>query len=259
MGWAAGTPSSRRRRQPRERPACIPAGTARPGSSSESRLPRRSSCPPGPTPAWCRADRRRCGPGRERVQLHTSLRGPNRSPPVCNREWTNDGCRSPWATPTFSQAWFARRPPWPEFPQVPRALPLQASCSAWVGPARPAPVSPPAPGTGAGIAAEIPRRSTRGGVIAEVFRVDLPNGEQRLEAVLAARILMPQEFIFADGRTQVFLSGLELAAHGGQDLGHRNHAGVGFAGSGRHVIDLAIRVRDALVIATGAFLLWAAV
>src|ERR1019366_10063671 len=34
---------------------------------------------------------------------------------------------------------------------------------------------------------------TRGGVIAEVFRVDLPNREQRLEAVLAARILAPQE------------------------------------------------------------------
>jgi hypothetical protein len=56
-----------------------------------------------------------------------------------------------------------------------------------------------------------------------------------------------------------FFAGLELAAHGGQDLGHCDHAGVGFAGSGRHVIDLAIRVSNALVIATGAFLPWAAV
>ena len=53
--------------------------------------------------------------------------------------------------------------------------------------------------------------------------------------------------------------GLKLAAHFSQQLGDRDHAGVGFAGVGRHVIHLAIGIGNALIVAAGSFLLGASV
>jgi hypothetical protein len=88
----------------------------------------------------------------------------------------------------------------------------------------------------------------RGVAVAQVFFVDLPYGEQGLEAVLAARILASQELVFADCGVEVFLSGRELATHLGQHLGDRNHAGVGLTRHGSDVVDLAVGVGDVLIL-----------
>src|SRR5208283_5007323 len=93
----------------------------------------------------------------------------------------------------------------------------------------------------------------------EIFLINLSDGEQSLEPVLAAGIVMAQELIFTDRRVQVFVPRLELAAHLSQQFGDRNHAGVGFAGGGRDVVHLAIRVCDTLVIAAGPLFLGASV
>ena len=98
---------------------------------------------------------------------------------------------------------------------------------------------------------EFVKRLPRSLVVAEVLLVNLADGEKRLEAVLAAGILAAQELVFVDGRVQVFFPRLELAAHLRQQFSDGNHAGVRLAGIGRHVINLAVGVGHALVVAPG--------
>ena len=77
--------------------------------------------------------------------------------------------------------------------------------------------------------------SRRFGIVEIVF-VDFADGEQPVEAVLAAGILAAQKFILLDRLIQDFVV-VETPSHFHQRLGHGNHAGISFGRSGRSQID----------------------
>ena len=127
----------------------------------ESVLHDRSSCPPAPRPAWCRAGRRRCDRDWQPVRLRTSPRGPHRWPRGCSPELTSAGCRSPPEAPpssaragvaTVSSAWIYRG-------LDPRLLDRLPGV-AWAGSVRPATSSPPEPASCADSAPGIPQTSS---------------------------------------------------------------------------------------------------
>ena len=84
--------------------------------------------------------------------------------------------------------------------------------------------------------------------IAQVFIIDLSDGEERLKAILTARIFAPQELVFSNGGVEVFFSRRELAAHLGHGFGNRNHAGVRLTRHRSYVVDLAISVGNVLIL-----------
>src|SRR5258708_40316832 len=74
--------------------------------------------------------------------------------------------------------------------------------------------------------------------IVEIVFVDFADGEQRVKAILTARIFAAQEFVLSDGAVQnpfVF----EAAPHLDQCLGHSHYAGIGFSRGGRYEIKRA--------------------
>ena len=87
-------------------------------------------------------------------------------------------------------------------------------------------------------------------VLLQIILVDLADGEQGVEAILAAGIFAAEKLVLRDGGTQRLLI-VEGAPAFGEQLGHGHDAGVGLAAGGRRVVDAAIGVDDALVFAAG--------
>src|SRR5580698_3884492 len=87
--------------------------------------------------------------------------------------------------------------------------------------------------------------------IADVVPVNHALGDERGEAVTGAGILLPQEFVLADGVVQKFFVGEEPALLS-QQPGDSKDAGVGFRRCWIAVIDGAICVQNSLVVETGA-------
>ncbi len=71
----------------------------------------------------------------------------------------------------------------------------------------------------------------------KIVLVNLADGEQPIETVLAAGILAAQELILLDGLVQDFVV-VETPSHFHQRLGNRHHAGIGFRGSGRSQVNV---------------------
>lgn len=93
--------------------------------------------------------------------------------------------------------------------------------------------------------------------VAEVTLKDFAFGEQRAEAIAAARILATEEFVLADGVAERLLV-LKDAAFFGEEIGDGGDGGVGFGRGGIAVVDGAIGVEDAVVLQARALLLRAA-
>ena len=85
-------------------------------------------------------------------------------------------------------------------------------------------------------------------VLFQVVLIDLADGEEGVEAILAAGIFAAEEFVLRDGGAQGLLV-VEGAAAFGEQLGYGDDAGIGLAAAGRGVIDAAVGIHDALVFA----------
>ena len=95
-------------------------------------------------------------------------------------------------------------------------------------------------------------------VLVQIILIYLADGEQGVEAILAAGILTAQELVLRDGGAQGLLI-VEGAAAFGEQLGDGHHAGIRLAAAGRGVVDAAVGIHDALVLAARTFMLRQAV
>src|SRR5579864_6620273 len=96
------------------------------------------------------------------------------------------------------------------------------------------------------------KRGSRLVGIVQIVFVDFTDGEQRVATIFAAGILLAQKLVLGNRGIQDLVI-FETTAHLDQRFGHCNCAGIGLAGSRRAVVDAAIGVENALVVAPGTF------
>src|SRR5207248_3336384 len=95
-------------------------------------------------------------------------------------------------------------------------------------------------------------------VISEVILINFANGEERFDAMLAARILAAQVFVFANGGIEGHVI-FEMTAHFGGQLGDGECAAVSFAGSRRFKNDAPVGRDYSFVFVAAAGLLRSAI
>src|SRR6202451_657672 len=87
--------------------------------------------------------------------------------------------------------------------------------------------------------------------VVEVVLINLANGKQCVEAVLAARVFTAQKSILPNRFFQNFVI-FKTPSHFHQGLGNGNHAGIGLRRSGRSVINATVSVKNLLIITAGS-------
>src|ERR1700685_4250179 len=87
--------------------------------------------------------------------------------------------------------------------------------------------------------------------VVEVVLINLANGEQCVEAVLAAWVFTAQKAVLRNRLFQNFVV-FKAPSHFHQRLGDGNHAGIGLRRSGRPVINATVSVKNLLIITAGS-------
>jgi hypothetical protein len=91
------------------------------------------------------------------------------------------------------------------------------------------------------------------GQVAQVALINLGFGEQSAETEAGSGVLMPQEFVLADGVAKSFLI-LEHASFFGEQVGNRCDGGIGFRRPWIAVIDGTVGIEDVFVLQARALL-----
>src|SRR6266498_1299393 len=93
-------------------------------------------------------------------------------------------------------------------------------------------------------------------IIAQIILVDLADGQQRLDTMLAARIFAAQVLVMANRSVQNHVI-FEVTTHLGGEFSDSECAAFGFAGSGRFKNDAAVGCDYCLILTVRARLLGA--